>query len=237
MKKIKLTKLNKSKLQWILIEVIVIDEFWPFFIFIFKRKGFHTLFRQLTPSLQSQSPLLPCDHRVGCVPTTASTVATTMRLPNNHHYASLRSTPSSSSSSSSSSHSFISKILLLLTLLPVSLAAIAFVLQWRGGVTDPTSLASPGGSHHYFPGMEPSALSHLSHSQSHSDCVNLGRTNSPSFPYYHNWKLDFGASLTPKVPYLLQFFTSPFIRFSSLIWIRGCYYFLNFFVSGESGLK
>ncbi|ESW21010.1 hypothetical protein PHAVU_005G033300 [Phaseolus vulgaris] len=122
-----------------------------------------------------------------------------MPLPNNHHhlYASLRS--STSSSSSSSSHSFISKILLLLTLLPVSLAAIAFILQWRGGVTDPTTLSSTGGSHHYFPGMEPSPLSHLSHSQSRSDCVNLGRTNSPSFPYYHNWKLDFGASLTPKI--------------------------------------
>ncbi|TKY49648.1 Glycosyltransferase KOBITO 1 [Spatholobus suberectus] len=124
-----------------------------------------------------------------------------MPIPNHHHhqlYAPLR--PTSSSSSSSSSHSFTSKILLLLTLLPVSLAAIAFILQWRGGITDPATLSSPRGSHHYFPGMEPSPLSHLSHnSHSHFDCVNLGRTNSPSFPYYHNWKLDFGASLTPKI--------------------------------------
>ena len=210
--------------------IIIIIFFFPF---LKERFTHYTHFRQLTPSLQSQSRLLPCDHRVGCVPTTASTVTTTMPLPNNHHhlYASLRS--STSSSSSSSSHSFISKILLLLTLLPVSLAAIAFILQWRGGVTDPTTLSSTGGSHHYFPGMEPSPLSHLSHSQSRSDCVNLGRTNSPSFPYYHNWKLDFGASLTPKVPSVLQFFTSPFICFSNLIRIRGCYnyFFFNFFVS------
>lgn len=125
------------------------------------------------------------------------TVTVTMPVPNHHHqlYAPLRTTPSSSSSSS---NSFASKILLLLTLLPVSLAAIAFILQWRGGITDPTTLASPGGSHHYFPGMEPSPLNHVSQS-SHSDCVNLARANSPSFPYYHNWKLDFSASLTPKI--------------------------------------
>ncbi|RDX63782.1 Glycosyltransferase-like KOBITO 1, partial [Mucuna pruriens] len=122
-----------------------------------------------------------------------SASSVTMPIPNHHQlYAPLRSGPSSSSSSS---HSFTSKILLLLTLLPVSLAAIAFILQWRGGITDPVTLSSPGGSHHYFPGMEPSPLSPISH----SDCVNLGRTNSPSFPYYHNWKLDFEASLTPKI--------------------------------------
>ncbi|KAH1225486.1 Glycosyltransferase-like KOBITO 1 [Glycine max] len=124
-----------------------------------------------------------------------------MPVSNHQLYAPLRPNPSSSSSSFSS-HSFTSKILLLLTILPVSLAAIAFILQWRGGITDPTALSSPRGSHHYFPGMEPSPLSHLSSHNSnshHSDCVNLGRTASPSFPYYHNWKLDFEASLTPKI--------------------------------------
>ncbi|KHN13709.1 hypothetical protein glysoja_034019 [Glycine soja] len=124
-----------------------------------------------------------------------------MPVSNHQLYAPLRPNPSSSSSSFSS-HSFTSKILLLLTILPVSLAAIAFILQWRGGITDQTALSSPRGSHHYFPGMEPSPLSHLSSHNSnshHSDCVNLGRTASPSFPYYHNWKLDFEASLTPKI--------------------------------------
>ncbi|XP_020240571.1 glycosyltransferase-like KOBITO 1 [Cajanus cajan] len=100
--------------------------------------------------------------------------------------------------SASSSQSFTSRILLLLTLLPLSLAAIAFILQWRGGVSDPATLAAPRGSHRYFPGMEPSPLSPLSHN-SHSDCINLARTASPSFPYYHNWKLDFAPSLTPKI--------------------------------------
>ncbi|OIW21252.1 hypothetical protein TanjilG_31182 [Lupinus angustifolius] len=120
-------------------------------------------------------------------------------MPNHHHlHAPLRSNPSSASSSS---HSFASKILFLLTLLPLSLAAIAFLLQWRGGITDPATLLSPPGSLQ-FPGMESSSLSPLSHSSlssSSSDCVHLGRTNSPSFPYYHNWKLDFGASLRPKI--------------------------------------
>ncbi|XP_057450864.1 glycosyltransferase-like KOBITO 1 [Lotus japonicus] len=115
-----------------------------------------------------------------------------MPITNHQLHAPLRSTPSSSSSS----HSFSSKILLLLTLLPVSLATIAFILQWRGGITDPATLLSPPGSLH-FPGMDPSPLSPVSHS--HSDCVKLGRSSSPSFPYYHNWKLDFEASLRPKI--------------------------------------
>ncbi|MED6138672.1 Glycosyltransferase-like KOBITO 1 [Stylosanthes scabra] len=121
-------------------------------------------------------------------------------MPSHHQlHLPLRSNASSSSSASLSSNSFVSKILLLLTLLPVSLAAIAFVLQWRGGITDPASLLSPPGSHH-FPGMtDPSPLSSISHSSSPSDCLNLGRTSSPSFPYYHNWKLDYAANVKPKI--------------------------------------
>jgi hypothetical protein len=76
---------------------------------------------------------------------------------------------------------------------------------------------SPHGSHN-FPGMESSPLSPFSHSTSHSsDCLNLGRSSSPSFPYYHNWKLDFGDSLTPKVCFLCFFY---------LFWIVGCDCFL-----------
>lgn len=122
-------------------------------------------------------------------------------MPVTNLHTPLRSIPSSSSSS----HSFNSKILLLLTLLPVSLATIAFILQWRGGITDPSTLLSPHGSHN-FPGMESSLLSPLPHSTSRSsDCLNLGRSSSPSFPYYHNWKLDFGDSLTPKVCFFASF--------------------------------
>ncbi|KAK9076734.1 hypothetical protein SSX86_005068 [Deinandra increscens subsp. villosa] len=62
--------------------------------------------------------------------------------------SSLRPAASSSSSSShsspqSSSHVFNSKILLLLTLLPLSLAVFAFVLQWRGEIDDPTTRWTP----------------------------------------------------------------------------------------------
>ncbi|CAI8596069.1 unnamed protein product [Vicia faba] len=117
----------------------------------------------------------------------------------NHHNPNLHTPLRTTPSSSSLSHSFTSKILLLLTLLPVSLATIAFILQWRGGITDPSTLLSPHGSHN-FPGMESSLLSPLPHSSSRSsDCLNLGRSSSPSFPYYHNWKLDFSDSLTPKI--------------------------------------
>ncbi|KAL4341404.1 hypothetical protein GQ457_08G010430 [Hibiscus cannabinus] len=127
-------------------------------------------------------------------------------MPSHH-----RSTPllSSATSTSSSSHSqsFLSKLLLLLTVLPLSLAVLAFVLQWRGGgVSDPTITTSgaysrwaPRGSHHeVFPGMETfSTLSPKSHSS--SDCINLGRSSSPSLPYHGDWKFGFEANLRPKI--------------------------------------
>ncbi|KAK4285431.1 hypothetical protein QN277_002128 [Acacia crassicarpa] len=113
-------------------------------------------------------------------------------MPNHQLHAPLRSAVSSSSS-----QSFASKILLLLTVLPISLAAIAFVLQWRGGISDPANLLTPPGSYH-FPGMEPSPLSSISHSPS-SDCINLGRSSAPSFPYYNDWKFDYGTNLKPKI--------------------------------------
>jgi hypothetical protein len=122
-------------------------------------------------------------------------------MPNHHQHhlqALLRSTPPSSSSSA---HSFTSKLLLLLTILPLTLAALAFVLQWRGGgLTDPTTRWAPPGSQHLFPGMDPSPLSPTAHRHSSSsDCVNLGRGSSPSFPYYQGWKFDSVSNLRPKV--------------------------------------
>ncbi|KAK8593162.1 hypothetical protein V6N13_043228 [Hibiscus sabdariffa] len=99
--------------------------------------------------------------------------------------------------------SFLSKLLLLLTILPLSLAALAFVLQWRGGaVSDPTTAASrwaPRGSRReVFPGME--TLSSLPPIHHHScNCNNLGRSTSPSFPYYGDWKFGFEANLKPKI--------------------------------------
>lgn len=101
-------------------------------------------------------------------------------------------------SPSSSQQNFTSKLLLLLTLLPLTLAAFAFVLQWRGGgVGDPTTRWSP--ESHKFPGMESSPpTTTIGHSSS-SDCVLLARGSSPSFPYYRNWKFDYKSDLKPKI--------------------------------------
>ncbi|XP_031741593.1 glycosyltransferase-like KOBITO 1 [Cucumis sativus] len=117
-----------------------------------------------------------------------------MPNPNDTHLQTpLRHTQPSSSSSTS-------RVLLLLTFLPLTLASLAFVLQWRGGITDPATRWSPPGSYQ-FPGMEASPLSPISrHSTpSASDCLNLGRSVSPSFPYYHDSKFDRGSNLKPKI--------------------------------------
>jgi hypothetical protein len=106
--------------------------------------------------------------------------------------------PSSSSSSSSSSfsQSITSRLLFLLTLLSFTLACFAFILQWRGGLNDPITRWSP--DHHEFPGMAVSG-SGPSHS-SRSDCVDLlGQSRSPAFPYFRDWKFEFGSDLKPKV--------------------------------------
>ncbi|KAM1018240.1 hypothetical protein ACFX13_040512 [Malus domestica] len=118
-------------------------------------------------------------------------------MTNHHHHhlhAPLRSAPPSSSS-----QTFTSKLLLLLTLLPLSLAALAFILQWRGGIPDPNTRWSPPGSHHLFPGMDASPLSSAVVHSSPSDCLSLGRSASPSIPYYQNWKFDSVSNLRPKV--------------------------------------
>ncbi|CAA3002807.1 glycosyltransferase-like KOBITO 1 [Olea europaea subsp. europaea] len=113
-------------------------------------------------------------------------------------HTSLRSQPPSSNSNH---HFFTAKILLLLTLLPLSLALFAFVLQWRGGgiVDDPVSRWSPDDSHTKFPGMDTSPLATVGHSSS-SDCsMLLGHSNALSFPYYRDWKFKFDSDLKPKI--------------------------------------
>ncbi|XP_047341492.1 glycosyltransferase-like KOBITO 1 [Impatiens glandulifera] len=96
------------------------------------------------------------------------------------------------------SSSFASTILLLLTIIPLTLALFAFILQWRGGgVDDPVTRWSPEESRK-FPGMDSSPLSTVEHSSS-SDCVNLGKSSSPSFPYYRDWKFNIGSDLKPKI--------------------------------------
>ncbi|KAK4786828.1 hypothetical protein SAY86_010661 [Trapa natans] len=119
-------------------------------------------------------------------------------MPSHHHlHASLRGNPPSHSSTSA--QSFTSKLLLLLTLLPLTLAAFAFVLQWRGGLEDPSNRWSPPGSDRVFPGMEStSSISPESHRAS-SDCLSLGRSASPSFPYFRDWKFDYQSNMKPKI--------------------------------------
>ncbi|XP_041024507.1 glycosyltransferase-like At2g41451 [Juglans microcarpa x Juglans regia] len=117
-------------------------------------------------------------------------------------HSALRPTTSSSSSSSLSSsslQSFSSRLLLLLTLLSLTLASFAFILQWRGGLNDPITRWSP--DHNEFPGMgvSGSGTSHSSRS-SGSDCVDLlGQSRSPVFPYFKDWKFGYGSDLKPKI--------------------------------------
>ncbi|XP_068640194.1 glycosyltransferase-like At2g41451 [Aristolochia californica] len=109
--------------------------------------------------------------------------------------------PVRSSNSSHQSPSFASRLLLLLTVLPLTLAAFAFVLQWRGGLNDPVT-RWPSDTQK-FPGMQgTSPLSTHVHlgTSSPSDCVEiLGRSSSPSFPYYRGWKFDISSDLRPKI--------------------------------------
>ncbi|GAB4851682.1 hypothetical protein Ancab_031086 [Ancistrocladus abbreviatus] len=120
--------------------------------------------------------------------------------------AGLRPTSSSSSSSSSftsypaslSTQNFIYRLLLLLTLLPLSLALFAFFLQWRGGFNDPMTRWSP--DRHEFPGMK--SASALRRDKASGGCATdvLGRSTSMVFPYYRELKFNYNESnLRPKV--------------------------------------
>lgn len=110
-----------------------------------------------------------------------------------------RSRPSSVSSQASTSYP-----VLLLTLLPLTLAAFALVLQWRGGFNDSISLSSS--DHRELPGMD-TTNSSISSSKSFG-CKELsGRSHYPSFPYYRNWKFNFQSDLRPKVSFDSFFFS------------------------------
>ncbi|XVF56227.1 hypothetical protein PTKIN_Ptkin06aG0101800 [Pterospermum kingtungense] len=119
-------------------------------------------------------------------------------------YTSSRPTSASSLSSSSSAslpssqQAFTSRLLLLLTLLPLTLAFFAFVLQWRGGLTDPVTRWSP--DPFQFPGMDNPASNSRSDRRSAFGCLDLlGQSRSPAFPYFKDWKFDFGSDLRPKI--------------------------------------
>ncbi|KAL5134784.1 Glycosyltransferase-like KOBITO 1 [Glycine soja] len=90
-----------------------------------------------------------------------------------------------------------SRLLLLLTVLPLTLATLAFLLQWRGGVTDPVTRWSP--DHDQFPGM--AITTTTTPSRHSSDCGKnpLYQSHNPSFPYFRDWTLDFSSNLSPKI--------------------------------------
>ncbi|KAL6642605.1 hypothetical protein ACP70R_020786 [Stipagrostis hirtigluma subsp. patula] len=87
------------------------------------------------------------------------------------------------------------QLLLLLTALPLTLAALAFALQWRGGGVDDPTARWPS---HAFPGMaEPTPKALPS-----SACGDvLVGSSTPAFPYLRGWSfpVDSGAGLHPKV--------------------------------------
>ncbi|XP_034920110.1 glycosyltransferase-like At3g57200 [Populus alba] len=87
-----------------------------------------------------------------------------------------------------------SLLVLLLTLLPLALAGFAFVLQCRGGLTDPTTRWSH--DHHEFPVME--TTSGLTKDVVRNSDL-LGQRHSLSFPYFRDWKFGFGSDLKPKI--------------------------------------
>ncbi|KAE8697763.1 Glycosyltransferase-like KOBITO 1 [Hibiscus syriacus] len=110
----------------------------------------------------------------------------------------LRPNASFTSTSIFSSHrGFHLRLLLLLTLLPLTLAFFAFVLQWRGDLNDPIPL-SPDPFH--FPTMPHQRSDSRSGRRSASECVNfLGQSRTPVFPYFKDWSFDFGSDLRPKI--------------------------------------
>ncbi|KAG8503973.1 hypothetical protein CXB51_002286 [Gossypium anomalum] len=104
---------------------------------------------------------------------------------------------SSSKSISSSYQALNYRLLLLLTLLPLTVAFFAFILQWQGGLIDPL-LSSPDSFQ--FPGMDYPGSNSRPHRRSVSDCVDvLGQSRSPAFPYFKDWNFEFGSNLRPKI--------------------------------------
>lgn len=118
---------------------------------------------------------------------------------------------------------FVSRLLFLLTVLSVSLAAFAFVLQWRGGLPDPSTRWAPDDDPTEFHGMGGSKPVRLSDS-SLSGCENiLGQSRMPSFPYFKDWKFNLesssGSDLKPKVSFYCLYIFMCFLEvFSFSSW-------------------
>ncbi|CAN4109157.1 unnamed protein product [Withania somnifera] len=112
--------------------------------------------------------------------------------------------PTTYSLSSHSSSLFVSRLLYLLTVISVSLAIFAFILQWRGGLPEPNNTRW---LNDYQPTdfrvMDRSKNIHVSSSSSGGCGDILGQSRTPSFPYFRDWKFNigssFGSDLKPKI--------------------------------------
>ncbi|KAL2230452.1 UNVERIFIED_CONTAM: Glycosyltransferase-like KOBITO 1 [Sesamum indicum] len=98
-------------------------------------------------------------------------------------------------------HSFPTKLLLLLVLLPLSLALFAFLLQWHGGGIDDPIFKKFLDESFKFLGIDSSPLATFGHSSSHSsDCSMLmGHINMTIFPHYQDLKFKFEPDRKPKI--------------------------------------
>lgn len=98
-----------------------------------------------------------------------------------------------------------SRILFVLTALPLSLALFAFVLQWRGGglLVDPARIGQLAGDNSRLPGVQ--SLDLLSTPTggrvvTNSDCANqLFRGGLSGFPYHPGWQYAILNDVTPKI--------------------------------------
>ncbi|OAP11033.1 hypothetical protein AXX17_AT2G38690 [Arabidopsis thaliana] len=95
-----------------------------------------------------------------------------------------------------SSDSSYSRKFLLITFLPLSLACLAFLLQWRSGVND--SVTQWFDDNYPFPGM--ATVSEKRSLRSDSSCVSLlGQSRTQAFPYLRDLKLDHKPDLKPRI--------------------------------------
>jgi len=198
---------------------------------IFKRKAVHTHFRQLTPSLQSRSRLLLCDHRCW--------VRANHRIHRYHHHAPPQQPPPLRFSPFESFFFFFLLIFPFFRLQdPPPPHSPAGVLS-RHRVHPPMARRRNRSDHpllpRWFPPILPrhGALCPLS---SLSLPVQLWLCQSwphqfPFLPLLPQLEARLWSLSHPQGSFFASVFHFPLHSFfSNFVRIRGCYYFLNFFV-------
>ncbi|XP_021975913.1 glycosyltransferase-like At2g41451 [Helianthus annuus] len=115
-------------------------------------------------------------------------------MAGSYSYPPIKHSQSSSSLSQPSHNIFTSRLLLFLTLLPLSLAAFALVLQWHGEFVDPAIRVSDF-NRFEFPGMDSSTSG-----TTPASCVDvLGASRTVTFPYFREWRFDYESDGKPKI--------------------------------------